>query len=85
MVRCSFKIPVEAWRFKDDIWDYMTMGSWLECRGKHCYIFQDFIEDIGIKLNRISSAKNLWNVMLCDDGDNLDITFLTYDDNIYLS
>ena len=85
MVKCSFRIPVEAWRFKDDVFGYMTMINYLNSRGKYCSVFQDFMEDIKMKLNGISSTKSLWDVKLCDADDSLYIIFYTDNEDITLT
>lgn len=58
MIKCSFRIPIKSWRFKDDIWDYMTLESWISCRGRDCNHFKQFEDDLSRKLNHISIRNN---------------------------
>lgn len=38
-IKYSTTIPVKAWRYEDDIFEHMTMDTWLHCRGSKSKTF----------------------------------------------
>ena len=86
MIKCSFKIPIKSWKFKDDIWDYMTLESWFTCRGRSCKHFKGFEDDLSTKLNRISSrGKDFTSIWFSKIEGSQDFTIEYYTSNETIS
>lgn len=88
MIKCSFKIPVKSWKFENDIWDYMTLESWLVCRGRYCKHFKGFENDLNTKLNKISARGidfvSVWYTEINEDDRDLTVEYYTSNENITL-
>lgn len=86
MIRCSFTLPLESWRFKEDIFDHMTIATWKSCKGENCTPFKDFINDIRYKLNNISHRKgdnvHLWDVSFERYSPYLEVFLKSSNDDI---
>lgn len=81
MIECSFRVPVESWWFKNDVFEYMTLKNWLVCRGENIYVYEQFKYNLSAELNKISTCnKNEKSIWLMET-DSPDVIIKLYTSN----